>query len=231
MDKFQLNTIYQGDCFEMIKDVVEFFGKENCIIISDPPFNINCKYNTYKDKIENYYKKMASIFSLCPCAIVHYPEELYKIAFEMQKTPERVCSWVYNSNTPRQHRDIAFFGVKPEMGQVIQPYKNLNDKRIRERISRGILGGKLYDWWEVNQIKNVSKNKLYGGGIKHPCIMPIKVMENIVGVLPKDKIIIDCFCGVGTTLIACKNLKRNYIGIEIDKSYYDIAIQNLKEQK
>ena len=42
-------------------------------------------------------------------------------------------SWVYNSNTGKQHRDIAFFGVKPDFRKVGQDYKNPTDKRIAKR--------------------------------------------------------------------------------------------------
>ena len=55
--------------------------------------------------------------------------------------PTKVVSWVYNSNTAKQHRDIAFFKVKPDFRKVTQPYKNPNDKRIKERMARGIMGG------------------------------------------------------------------------------------------
>ena len=85
------------------------------------------------------------------------------------------------------------------------------------------LWGALYDWWNINQVKNVSKK-----GISHPCVMPLKVMENIIGILPKDYLILDPFMGTGTTGIACKNLGRDFIGIEIDKNYYEIAKERLK---
>ena len=142
----------------------------------------------------------------------------------MGKFPERVVSWVYNSNTAKQHRDIAFFGVKPNFNQVRQPYKNPNDKRIKERIARGITGSKLYDWWNINQVKNVSKGK---NGINHPCVMPLEVMKNIVGILPKDKIIVDPFMGSGTTGIACKELGYDFIGIELDKNYFELAKERI----
>jgi len=76
---------------------------------------------------------------------------------------------------------------------------------------------RLYDWWNVNQVKNVSKKHC------HPCEMPLKIMENIIGILPKEYIIIDPFMGTGTTGVACKKLNRDFIGIEIDVEYYKIA--------
>ena len=132
--------------------------------------------------------------------------------------PDRVCSWVYNSNTARQHRDIAYYKISPDFKNVIQPYKNINDKRIQARIAKGILGGRLYDWWNVNQVKNVSKDKT-----NHPCQMPIEVMKNIIATLPNDCIIFDPFMGSGTTAIACIQLGYDFIGCEIDVEYYKIA--------
>lgn len=209
-----------GDCLEMIEDIYNQYGKENIIIVTDPPFNIGYKYNSYKDnmKEEEYYKMLVKLFKGSKSAIVHYPESLYKIAIEINEPPIRVVSWVYNSNTGKQHRDIAFFGIKPDFNKVRQPYKNLNDKRIIKRIQEGKTGAKLYDWWNINQVKNVSKEKT-----EHPCQMPLEVMKNIIGILPENYIVLDPFMGSGTTGVACKELNRNFIGIELDEKYYEIA--------
>lgn len=195
---------------------------DNSIIVIDPPFNINYHYLTYKDnkKEKEYYVELADIIRNRPAVVIHYPESLHKLSVELGYAPEKVVSWVYNSNTAKQHRDIAFYKIKPDFTKVKQPYKNLNDKRIKERIKNGIEGGRLYDWWNINQIKNVQKKEF-----THPCIMPLEIMKNIIGILPEDKIIIDCFMGTNTTGIACKLLNRNYIGIEIDKTYYDEAVK------
>ena len=54
-------------------------------------------------------------------------------------------------------------------------------------------------------------------------MMPLEVMENIVGVLPDDAIIVDPFMGSGTTGIACRKYGVDFIGIEIDEKYFEIA--------
>lgn len=79
-------------------------------------------------------------------------------------------------------------------------------------------GGRLYDWWEINQIKNVSKEKT-----EHPCQMPLEVMMNIIGILPEGYTILDPFMGSGTTGEACRLLGRDFIGIELDEKYFKIA--------
>lgn len=210
-------SLYNGDNLEILKQLNLDYNK--CIFVSDPPFNIGYHYDTYKDnmKEEDYYNWLFSIFGNNKQVIIHYPESLYKHAFNIKMFPEKIVSWIYNSNTAKQHRDIAFFGVKPDFRKVGQPYKNLNDKRIIKRIAEGKTA-RLYDWWYVNQVKNVSKEKT-----EHPAQMPIEVMNNIIGILPDDYIIIDPFCGSGTTALACMKYNRKFIGIEIDEKYYEIS--------
>lgn len=207
------------------------YNDKNIIIVSDPPFNINYKYNTYSDNMDedSYFEMLHFFFKDYPSVVIHYPEQLYKLSFQIGKFPEKVISWVYNSNTGKQHRDIAFFDIKPDMGKVRQPYKNPNDKRIKERIAKGCKGAKLYDWWNVNQVKNVSKEKT-----EHPCQMPLEVMKNIIGILPDDCLIIDPFMGSGTTGLAVlemnkeQHVDRDFIGIELDEKYFEIAKERIE---
>lgn len=133
--------LYNGDCV----DVLHKIDKANAVIVTDPPFNIGYKYASYKDKMETneYYDWLLSVLTAAgnQFVCIHYPESLYELAIRIGKAPQKVVTWVYNSNTAKQHRDIAFWGIKPDFRKVIQPYKNPTDKRIRKRIEMGILGG------------------------------------------------------------------------------------------
>ena len=219
--------VYNGDSYELCNKIQ--FGTE-CILVTDPPFNIGYHYNTYKDKIDEdeYMIKLSSLMrKFEKCVIIHYPEKLHNLSYEADMMPERVVSWVYNSNTLRQHRDIAFYNICPNFKSVRQPYKNLNDKRIKKLIESGSKGAKLYDWWNVNQVKNTSTEKT-----EHPCQMPIDVMKNIIALLPDNVTIVDPFMGSGTTGVAVQMLNndgsnRDFIGIEIDKKYFEIAKERL----
>jgi DNA modification methylase len=58
----------------------------------------------------------------------------------------------------------------------------------------------------------------------HPTVKPIALMEYLVKLVSREgAVILDPFAGSGSTLIACKNLNRNYIGMELDKEYIKIA--------
>ena len=67
------------------------------------------------------------------------------------------------------------------------------------------------------------------GKNNHPTVKPIKLMEYLVRlVTPKEGIVLEPFAGSGTTLIACKQEGFNYIGIEREQEYCDIAEARLK---
>ena len=63
----------------------------------------------------------------------------------------------------------------------------------------------------------------------HPTQKPVKLMEWCLGFLPNAQTILDPFMGSGTTLVACQNLDRNGIGIELDPDYFNIACKRVDE--
>lgn len=61
---------------------------------------------------------------------------------------------------------------------------------------------------------------------------PIKLIENIIKHSSNENdIILDYFMGSGTTAIACMNTNRKYIGFELDKNYYNLALKRIKEHQ
>src|SRR5699024_781253 len=94
-------------------------------------------------------------------AIIHYPEETMKYFIPALGVPDVVNTWCYNSNLPnRQHRLINFYNLKPDYKKVLQPFKNPNDKRKKERIKKGVKGARTYDWFnDIYLIKNITKQE------------------------------------------------------------------------
>ncbi len=196
---------------------------KNTYIISDPPYNQDYHYSEYSDdlSIDDYGKMLQDAFQGQKSIIISYPEETINIISKIMIDDkcEQSVAWVYNSNTAKQHRLISWWNCKPDMRKVGQPYKNPTDKRIAKRIIEG-KKAKIYDWWQINQVKNVSKKHN-----PHPCPIPYEIAERIILLTTnKGDTIIDPFAGSGTILLAAKNNQRNYIGFEIDKGYFDYAI-------
>jgi DNA modification methylase len=202
----------------------------DCIVpkgltITDPPYNQGYHYNGYKDRISKVdYIDLLSKIPI-PCVIIHYPEETINLLPKALKVKcEQVVCWVYNSNTGKQSRLISWWGCKPDFRKVRQPYKNLNDKRIQKRIAEGKTGAKLYDWWNINQVKNVSKEKT-----EHPCQIPEELINKIIKTTAKEnQIIIDVFAGSGTTSKVAYDLGYDTISYEIDNKYCEIINKRIK---
>ena len=205
---------------------IEIINKDfrDCIVpkgltITDPPYNQGYAYNQYKDRMseEDYIELLSQIPT--PCVIIHYPEETINLLPKAIKSKcEQVVCWVYNSNTGKQSRLISWWGCKPDFRKVRQPYKNLNDKRIQKRIAEGKTGAKLYDWWNINQVKNVSKEKT-----EHPCQIPEELISKIIRTTAKDnELIIDVFAGSGTTGVVAESLGYDSLCYEVDEKYCEI---------
>ena len=65
----------------------------------------------------------------------------------------------------------------------------------------------------------------------HPTQKPVALMEYVIKTYTNEgDIVLDFAMGSGTTGVACKNLDRNFIGIEMDKEYFDIANKRIKKQ-
>ena len=86
---------------------------------------------------------------------------------------------------------------------------------------RGRIG---QDYIQINTL-NLKK----GPEKDHPCPKPKALMTWLVRGLSKEgDTIADIFCGAGTTLVACKELNRHGIGIEINEKYCEIAKKRLR---
>jgi DNA modification methylase len=84
-----------------------------------------------------------------------------------------------------------------------------------------------YEKYKKLMLDNVNN----GTGLEHPTIKHQWMVEKCISISSKENdLILDPFLGSGTTTLACKNLKRNYIGIEIESKYVKIAKDRLRQQ-
>jgi DNA modification methylase len=158
----------------------------------------------------------------------HYPEAFCGDVGEALGVPKKMVAWVYNSNMKRQHRSIAWFGCTPDLTKVKQPYKDYKDKRIQKLVEKGSTGTRLYDWWNINLIKNVSKEKVKGFTNQ----IPIEVLERILLTTTNEgDTILDPFFGSGSLYFACKKTNRKCIGIEQSKQHIDTFYERLKQSQ
>lgn len=80
-------------------------------------------------------------------------------------------------------------------------------------------------------LTNVWDDFVFRGKTTHPSEKPLSLMIRCIELFSdENNIILDCFAGSGSTLVAAKNTNRRYIGIEKEKEYYDICLKRLEEE-
>ena len=110
------------------------------------------------------------------------------------------------------------------VGKVIQKTKRLacgGTKRGKSYISSEY--GQRFNIWEVDPQRQRGENK-------HPAPFPLQIAhDHVVSWSNEGDTVLDPFLGSGTTGVACVNTGRDFIGIELDETYFGIAQDRIKE--
>jgi DNA modification methylase len=202
-------TLYLGDCREILPTLDKVDA-----VVTDPPYGIGFKYEGRKDCPKTYSDLIRPLKDM-PLALLQYPEEMMRLVCPVLGAPDECLAWVYPSNLPRQFRLWGLWGLGADFGEVKQLVKNPGSKKVKSSFSRS------YDWWEQPQVKGNANEKT-----AHPCQLPISCVERVLRLI-KTQTILDPFMGSGTTGVACANLGRKFIGIEIEEKYFDIACERI----
>lgn len=216
------------------------------VVMADPPYNIGFSYGAYRDDLPEWAYRCGQL-ELAACAAtllkpggafwwLNFPE---KAAWFWEAVPgatthlrqEDWLTWVYHplnaggSYLRRAHRAWLWFskGEPTLAGAFTGEYQNATDRRILRRLANGERP-KARDWWEDEQVKNVSTEKT-----EHPCQLPVEMVRWLLAPFPRG-LVVDPYAGSGTTLRAAKDLGCRAIGVEIDPDYCDIAVRRLAQQ-
>lgn len=252
--------LFNGDCLEVMQDMPDNFVD---LCISSPPYNLDIKYNTYKDKRVDYIDWQIEIWNtVCqklkdtghlflnlqptrknyfmPFEIVSkldwqvqnifiwnksiyidnyirgqshsmkskkYVPNGWEYVFHITKNAETEINWEtskvpYNPKWAKQNQKRFGYTHRPTVNTWFIPYKTIN---------------------------NYNKAKIKGTN-KHPAVFPEQLVKQCVKISSLENgIILDAFMGTGTTGIVAKELGFDFIGIEIDKDYFDLSGHRIQE--
>lgn len=88
---------------------------------------------------------------------------------------------------------------------------------------------KLNEGYELKSKYYISATNKYDKDLyKHPTIKPLELVKrHLLHATQENDIVLDCFSGSGTSAVACKEIGRNFIGIEIDKDFHKISVDRI----
>ncbi len=136
-----------------------------------------------------------------------------------------IDSTQYGLCTEKTYKElIEVFGI-----DNMQGFKNFVElKAIDEEFKNKFAS--TFNLWEGNKYKsNILKYKKDYNGY-HPTQKPILLLEDLIKTFSNEgDLVVDLTMGSGSTGVACKNLNRNFIGIELDPEYFKIAEKRINE--
>jgi len=237
--------LYQGDCLEVMRDIPD--GSVD-MVLTDPPYNIGVTtkkggkdtVNNW-DKIDGYITWCLSWLMECqrvlrPNGVLYFWHNDIKQIAELLETIKNktefdlvsFCIWdkgsAYRART-WQRRDpdgktalrswfniceYCLYFIKSAKGK----YKATRNYHRCDDMHCNI--------WHVPPVP--SNNRL------HTCQKPVQILERLCRVSCRPGgTVLDCFMGSGSTGVACVNTGRDFIGIELDKQYFETAQKRIED--
>lgn len=227
--------LYNGDCLDVM-DTLITLGVKVDAIITDPPYDIPTisgggSVNNIK-KLNTSLQDLKVVDLTKSYDIEGFGDKAIKIMNEIniyfwcnkKQIPEYFNYWV---NKHKCKFDIITWHKTNALPTYSNKYLSDTEYLLYFRKGKGKCFPKSYDDAKTYYVApiNHKDKKIYG----HPTIKPLEIMEKIVRNSTRDgQTILDPFMGSGTTGVACKNLNRNFIGIELDEKYFNIAKDRIK---
>lgn len=84
-------------------------------------------------------------------------------------------------------------------------------------------------WTNIKTPAKMFRQSVTSYSKEHPTQKPVNLMEWCISYCKDVKTIIDPFMGSGTTGVACMNMKKQFIGIEREQKYFDIACKRIED--
>lgn len=239
--------LYKGDCLDRLKDIKD---SSMDLVMTSPPYNFNMDYSSYEDnhKWEDYFSWLKSIWEECyrvlkddgrlivniqPLFSDYVPTHHIisqgimecgfhwrnEILWEKNNYNCKYCSWGSWKSPSMPYMKYTW--------EFIEVFYKKEMKHIGRPEDIDISADEFKQWvvakWSIAPERNMKK---YG----HPAMFPLELPERCLKLFTyKNDVVLDPFMGMGTTGVACAELKRNFIGIEIDEDYFNKAKKRIEE--
>ncbi len=202
-----IEPVVLGDCTLFLGDLTEILPAMKTgnidMVFTDPPYLK--EYLSLYSVIAEQAKRLLMVggYLFCYGSTEHLPDHLNRINQYLDYY--WTVALLHMGGYPRIWNKKLMSGYKPVM---VFTNGQPKEKKWMATVANSDMMDKRYHKW--------------GQGIG----FPTKVISMLC---PKDGIVLDPCLGGGTTAVACVQLGRKFIGIEIDEKYFDIAVKRIKE--
>lgn len=209
--------LYRDDCLSKLKD---FADKSIDITFTSPPYNRkrNDKYTNYDDTIKDYYLFLIEATDLLLAKTKRHViinlqtnyynrQDVYKFIGHYYNKIQNVIVWEKSNPLPANGHNIT---------NAFEYFFILGDTAIKSNTT--------YTKNHITTSINNSITKI------HKAVMKQEVADWFIEKFTKENdVVLDCFMGLGTTGLSCIKYNRDFIGIELDEEYFNIAKERIEE--
>lgn len=235
-----MNKIILGDCLDIMRGYAD---NQFDLVLTDPPYGMTA--NDWDTVVEFMDEALRVSRGVVLTAMQPYSSELV-VRYRKHFKYEWVWHKAVGSNFAnlkhqpmREHEQILVFG-NLKYNPVMQERRGSGDQRIKHKYAQSgnnsttnierTTRNNYADMRYPSTVQYFNNRDIDARGF-HPTQKPLKMFEYLVRTYTDENdTVLDPFLGSGTTALACKNLNRNYIGIEINPDYVKIAQDRLKQR-
>jgi modification methylase len=220
--------LYHGDCLEVMKQIID--GSID-ITVTSPPYNLGNKHHTGNKSHNPYHDNLPE---------KEYQEQQIEILNEIYRLTKDDGSILYNhKNRIKNGTQITPYEWILKTNWVIkqeivwfngsQNFDKIRFYPMTERVYWLAKSSKtkLINTINHHDLFNKSEWKPEGINKAHTRSYPEKLVEDLLLCFPNSNNVFDPYMGSGTTGKVAKKLNRNFIGIELDEQYFNIAKQRI----
>ena len=228
----------QGDCLELMKDIPD--GSID-MILTDPPYGTTaCKWDSVIP-FEPMWERINKLIKPNG-AVVLFGSQPFTSALVMSNVKMFKYEWVWNKSLAgngilakkqplKIHENVVVFNSNiyiPEMRKGKARWKGgIKDKH--GTFSNAEAPKVWSDEYYPTSIIDISGAGMRSGRV-HPTQKPVALLEYLIKTYTNEgETVLDFTMGSGSTGVACKNTGRNFIGIELDETYFEIAKKRIEE--
>lgn len=230
MANIETNIIHLGDCVEGLKTL-----PDECIdlVVSDVAYPVTQRGNAGNSggMLQKDINKKGKVFEFNSVNIEDYIQELYRVLKDGTHC-YIMCNHVNLTHFLKVIDESKFHFIKCliwQKGNLIMGTKYMNAFEYILFMSKGT-NRNVNDCGipDILSVPNIKTKDIDGGNI-HDSEKPVRLMEILITQSPnKGDIVLDPFAGSGSTLLACINKNRRFIGWEIDPKYHKLCEKRIK---
>jgi DNA modification methylase len=232
--------LFNNDCLKVLPTIP---NKSIDLILTDPPYGTtSCKWDSVIP-FEPMWKELKRIIKDNGCIAV-FGSEPFSSALRMSNIKQFKYDWYWNKKIPsgmafakyQPMRQLELISIFSKNKTNYYPQKILRDKPIKsggikksETAPHNLPKGFKKEYKYKNPINLIEFDKIRNGSV-HPTQKPVALLEYLIKTYTNEgDTVLDFTMGSGSTGVACKNTNRKFIGIEMDKNYFDIAEKRINE--